>query len=104
MARPRHRAEDGGKPHRLLLGTPNELVEWRYGTASDARDRIKTYLTEIENFAARYNPALREEVVMTRNEILNAEFRTTTAEHARSWQFTDESTGLTWVVKLWKEK
>lgn len=111
MARPKARALDGSKPHRLLLGTPNQLVRWEYATASDARDRIRMFLSDIEKFAARHNKALETEVLMLRRDILNADFPTASSfldanapDRAKSWQITDEHSGLTWVVKLWKEK
>lgn len=103
MARPKHRSEDGRKPHRLLLGTPNGLVEWDYGTASDARDRIRTYLLDVENYAMRYNAGLLLEVQEMRRLAINADFPTG-RDHLKEWSVTDQLTGLTWVVKLWKEK
>jgi hypothetical protein len=103
MSRPKARAADGAKPHRLLLGTPNQPVQWEYATASDARDRIKLYLSEIENFATRHNRTLLHDILEERRRILNADFPYG-ADNAKAWTFTDQPSGLTWIIKLWKEK
>jgi len=110
MARPKVRAADGQMPYCIAFGQPNTLVEKRYANEAGVRKRAGLVIDEITHWASRHNHDLRDEIISAkagvegwRAQVLNCAFSGRGRDNPREFSVSDDYTGVTWVIKMWKE-
>ncbi len=85
-----------------LVGTPGELESKTYKTAGPAKNFIRGRMLQRERWAERYNHEVKRRIASAREEFDNVDVAKLSVGEVRSWQVTDEYTGVTVVWKVRK--
>lgn len=83
------------------VGTPGALETKTYKTAGPAKNFIRGRMMQRERWASRYNKEAERRIVSAREEFDYVDVAKLPVGETRSWQVTDEYTG---VVFVWRVK
>lgn len=104
--RGRPRGATSGKrptPYWCAWGTPNHVTSHAYADEGGARGKALAELGNMRKFADKYAHDFRDQIDAAVLEVRSAAYTSATREHPREWRATDDTSQLTFVVRLWKE-
>ncbi len=85
-----------------LVGTPGELESKTYKTAGPAMNFIRGRMLQRERWAERYNQEAKRRIASAREEFDNVDVAALPVGETRTWQVTDEYTGVKMIWKIRK--